>query len=629
MRTSFLISYRRVIASLLVGILLLVCQPTAQSTRPIEDTGPADKIDSLISQLRAPGGKVEHLFTINPGGPVFEASAPMKKLIAAGNAIQPRLLEALRDPQVRNEVALILAETGDKDALPQLIEHLPTKKELTRDEHFSAMCLLYALWQLTGIELGIHHKFSPRYSPEFRERWRAWYEWSKDCLYSPSEPQLAAYGRRRERVLVDLEALFAGQLTAAYRKAHPWIAYEEVKAWRDGPAYEHKLKDFCFSLILNLTRHPYPYGSREAIRSLGLLRDARALSALHAMCAMAKEDLASHALVATLEERGDPSSIPFLKKIPLSRGRTPESDPGAPGRLGSIQLIRLLQKYSKELKGKPFDAEEQADFMRCLESPRGVERLIGILRNREYDCFLPRYLLVAGYVDREPMRSCLKRMAGDGSRDERSRTLVHGALARLGEADSLGHLERSLAHKLPGVQLAAAECLWRLGRRDGFQTLVGILDLRPIESGGEGVEVGDGTLTVTALRGANVEYVRSACQILGEMGDRSAIGPLKRLLPLNLNGVLAGGGSGTGWPGRPDAVALAKLGDFSGIRVLRASIRAGDPLGVAGSWLGPGDFAAIGLKRFIPEQLPLLKDRDETKRVVAAKEILLLLERGR
>jgi HEAT repeat protein len=221
-------------------------------------------------------------------------------------------------------------------------------------------------------------------------------------------------------------------------------------------------------------------------------------------------------------------------------------------------------------------------------------------------------------------------MASDKSRDDKARTLVHGAFARLGEKDSLEHLERSLTHKEPGVRLAAAESLWHLGNRDGLKALVELVGLRPIASGGEGVTTGDGLIIkVTTIEGANLDYIRSACEILGEMGDRSAVEPLKALLPLNLNGALATGGSGTGWSGRPDAVALAKLGDFSGMAILRASISKGDPLGAAGSWGQIGDFAEIGLKRFIPDLFPLLKDRDERKRVQAAQAILILLERGR
>ncbi len=290
MRISFLFCGRRVIASFIVFILLFMCQPTVQTIHPIESTWPADKVDSLIRQLYAPEGKVKYLFSINPGGPVFDPSAPMRKLVEHGNAIQPRLLPELQDPRIRNEVALILAQIGDKDALPHLIEFLPTKEKLTQEEAVSTMCLLYALWQLTGMELGIHHKFSPEYTPEFRKQWQAWYESNKGYLYTPSKPKRTAYGWGRDRILVDVEAKLAAQPTTAYRKEHPWIAYEDIKTWRDDPAYERKLKDFCFSVILNLSWNPHGYAPREAIQSLGRIRDPRAHSALHTLCAL-EEDL--------------------------------------------------------------------------------------------------------------------------------------------------------------------------------------------------------------------------------------------------------------------------------------------------------------------------------------------------
>jgi hypothetical protein len=196
-------------------------------------------------------------------------------------------------------------------------------------------------------------------------------------------------------------------------------------------------------------------------------------------------------------------------------------------------------------------------------------------------------------------------------------------------AGSLSHLKRSLTHDDPGVRLEAAKGLWRLGHRDGVRTLVGLLDVRPLETGQEGVQVGNGSLKVTAIRGGTVETIRTACALLSEIGDESAAEPLRRLRSENLNGILAGGGSGTGWSGRPDAVALARLGDFSGVPELRKAIAAGDRLDVVGGRCNNGDFVAIGQRRFIPELLPLLAHRDYDKRECAARDILLLLERGR
>src|SRR5260221_5612597 len=144
------------------------------------------------------------------------------------------------DPRIRNEVALILARIGDKDALPRLIEFLPTKEALTPDEDFSATCLLYALWQLTDMQLGIHSSLSPEYSPSFRTQWQSWHESNKDYLYSLPKPKRTENGSGSNRVLVDFEAKLAAKPTSVYRKELPWIAYEEIKTWQDGPAYVQK-----------------------------------------------------------------------------------------------------------------------------------------------------------------------------------------------------------------------------------------------------------------------------------------------------------------------------------------------------------------------------------------------------
>jgi hypothetical protein len=614
-----------VLAPVLAAGVLWRTPPEAALPEP----SPPGAVDLDIRRLAAPEGRAKYLFDFNPGGPVFEYSAPMKNLVARGSAAQPRLLGALQDPHVRNEVALILSRVGDKDALPHLIELLPTTAELTDEERFTTKCLLYALWQLTGMELGIHHKFNPAYTPEFRAQWWAWYESNRDYLYTPPAPKKTAYGWGRDRVLVDIEAKLVGRPTAAYRAEHPWIDFEEIRHWRDDPAYEQKLKDFCLSMVVNLSWNAYGFAPREAVRALGRVRDPRALTTLHALCALAEDADDAHDLIWTLDERGDPSSIPVIEKIPRPKNPRWKEDGDNPRRAYALERLRLLEKYRQQLQGKPFDAEHQMDFMRCLEGAKGVERLVAKLRDRKYDVFLSRYLRVAAYVDREPVRACLKEMSRDAARGDRARTMVHGALAKLGEKDSIDHLKQALTHKHPGVRLAAAEGLWGLGSREGFKTLLEILDVRPIETGGEGVQVGEGTLTVTALQGANVEYIRDACAILGEMGDRSAVEPLKWVLPLNLNGILGGGGSGSGWEGRPDAVALAKLGDFSGLAILRESIRRGDRLNVVGSWGSTGDFVAIGLRRLIPELLPMLDHHDESKRVQAAQAILLLLEGGK
>ena len=172
----------------------------------------------------------------------------------------------MKDPQVRNEAALILARVGDKDALPRLIELLPAVPEnkQTEEEKLSTTCLLYALWQLTGLELGIHHKFSPPYTPEFKTQWLAWHEANQDYLYTPVKPKLTSYRWAGDRVLIDVEARLAGQPTKAFRREHPWITYEEIKNWRDDPAYVQQLKDYCLSTLVQLCWNPHGNFSIQA-----------------------------------------------------------------------------------------------------------------------------------------------------------------------------------------------------------------------------------------------------------------------------------------------------------------------------------------------------------------------------
>jgi hypothetical protein len=135
--------------------------------------------------------------------------------------------------------------------------------------------------------------------------------------------------------------------------------------------------------------------------------------------------------------------------------------------------------------------------------------------------------------------------------------------------------------------------------------------------------------TVTSGGSPKLDIIRAACSLLFEIPDPSAIEPLKRLAKENLNWVSVTNGSSTSWAGRPDVVALTRMGDFSSIEILRKSISDGDPLGAAGHWGGSGDYVKIGLKRFIPDIIPLLDDHRSDNRIHAAQAIVQLLEIGR
>lgn len=573
---------------------------------------PNADIDDDIRQLATEEGKVEYLGYWNPGGPIFRNSPAMKRLIARGVEVQPRLISALADHARRNEAALILAEIGDRDAIPHLIDQIPPRSDLPKEEEFSKLCVLAALSRLTGLNTGLddHLLFNP---PDPRTEWQKWYAANKDYLHTPPDGSDA----RGRRVRVDVEAKLTRTPTDLFRRNRPWVCIEEIRTWRDDPNYEHALREFCFSLLVQ----------QENAHALGTVPGPRALAVLHTLCELEIDSDAAYYLISVLGERGDPASLRVIEKIPRPVTAVTEKSHGEERRAWEVRRFHLRAKYGKELNGKPFDVGQQHTYLRCLEGDDGVAELVAELKNRDHDCFFASYAEVAGYVDRESVRTCLKQITADETRSNRAKTQAHATLARLGEANSLHHLKASLKHNDPGTRLAAAEGLWRLGNRDGVRTLIELLSVRPLESGREGVQFGDGSMKVTAIRDGNVDTVRRACYLLGEIGDELAIEPLRRLLSLNLNGV--NGGGGTGWAGRPDAVALAKLGDLSGIPMLRSAIADGDRLDIAGgSWYG-GDFVAIGQKRFAAELLPLLDHHKEDKRACAARDILILLDQGR
>ena len=158
-----------------------------------------------------------------------------------------------------------------------------------------------------------------------------------------------------------------------------------------------------------------------------------------------------------------------------------------------------------------------------------------------------------------------------------------------------------------------------------------LLDLRPLETGQEGVRTGgDVVIRVTSPEHTNLDVVRR----------RALLGEMKRAVPRSMASNDSRMRTSTAFwpPAEEQSTGLvrparcrraARLGDFSGMEILRKSIANGDPLGTAGDFCRNGDYAEIGLKRFIPDVIPLLNHRDALRRISAAQTILRLIESGR
>lgn len=450
-----------------------------------------DVVDGLVASLRTPEEKVQCHAFVNPGGPILGHSAPMKALEAMGSDIEPLLLDHVGDAEVRSEVAVVLASIGGVDSLRALITAIPA-----HDQRAEAYLVVYALWQLTGIEMGIDHKGFVPWDPDIRSRWEDWYEENGPYLYTAEDSRRGQASWGRDRVLVDLEAKNAGVPREEFRRAKPCVRFNEIAEWKETPEHAAMLRDFCVSLLL---RELYDggYPSREAVLSLGRIDDPRARTALEKL--------------------------------------RQEAEPGS--------SLSHDVAWAAELAGE----EEESTETRTPE-PASEQRLANLR------CYL--------------------------------------------KSES------------PRARVEAAETLWRLGSGEGVQVLIDTLDLRPLD-------------------GENLEATRRACEILGRVGDASAAAPLRRLLAENLNGVLATGGSGMGWSGRPDAVALARLGDEEGIRYLEKTIGAGDPFGVVGCWPVHSDIEDLGLRRFVPILVPLLNTGSKGNRIHAARAIVRLIDGGR
>jgi hypothetical protein len=602
---------------LIMGFVVFQINRTDKSLAKIESP---ESVEELIQQLHEPQEKVKPIYFGIKHGPAFFFSPAMEKIRDRGPAIQPRLIEELSNTHIQNEIVIILSEIGNRQAIPALLKRLPEKSNLSDEERESATFIFHALEHITGTNLGL---FATTFSDNFTEnrlKWIAWWESNCDYLDAANSPIRTNNGKTRQKLFVDLEAKVAGQPTSKYRKVHPRVDYHEIETWRDDPAYGRKLQEYCYSVLLQQIMLPVRETNWETIRALGQLGDARSLSILHSLGSFAEDTNDADKVIRALLERGDPSSIPILEKIPQSPVKPDDDQTNETSQQLALERLRLLPKHGPSIAGLPLEPYQQIECMRCLNHVDGTGRYLDRIRYRSSDCGLAGDLHVAGYVKQDPVRQFLKQLVRDPKLDELNRTRAHASLARLGEEDSQDFLTQALTHKLPAIRLAAAEGFWRLGRRDGFQTLIDLIDVKPIETSSDGGE---------KYLDENVAFIRLACELLGEMGDPSAVEPLKRLHPIDLGGgqISSQYGSFTRrLHGRPDVVASAKLGDFSGVEVFRRAIQDGNPIDVAGPEHG---YVAIGKKMFIPDLLPLLAHNDIDQRVHAVESILILMARGK
>jgi len=478
------------------------------------------KANNLIEKLYKLDGKVIRFGFINPGGPCIELSKPMKLLVNMGTKIQPVVLKKLKDEEIQREIAIILSHIGNKDCLQSLIDYIPTDKidNLSEEEKHDFvwgkyMWLVYALWQLTDMELGICHKWGPSYTQKIKDEWQDWLNINYPYLYTSKKPDRSNHGWGKGSINIDIKAKLAHIPTEKYRKNKTLIRFEDIIDWKDTVDYQTMLYEYCYSIIIENIWHK-GYWYRYSVRELAQIYDKRALEILNTMISRFDEGYDLHGVIRALENIGDTSSIPYLQRIIKS---------------------------------------EYTDYAKM------AKRLHDNLKNS---------------IDKRRVKK---------------------------------------------------ESYFYYVSNEVFNYNIKIIEncIKNVETGSEGVEINEDGFTVKAIENSNVRKIRIACRVLGASANKKAIPILKKVLTVNLNGVNQTGGSGCGWSGRPDVVALAKIGDFSGIEILKKSLANNDNLEIL------DDFEQIGLKRYIPLIIPFLEEINIEKRIQAARVIINLLDEGK
>jgi hypothetical protein len=134
-------------------------------------------VEELIEELRRPENRVPAEYgCITPGGECLTFSAPLKALMFRGAAARAPLLARLDDPEIRNEVVLVLGAVGDESTVPELITRYPRGPLIWADRASSLtrVCFSYALCWLTGQPID-RSRSGTDWDANNAEKWQTWW----------------------------------------------------------------------------------------------------------------------------------------------------------------------------------------------------------------------------------------------------------------------------------------------------------------------------------------------------------------------------------------------------------------------------------------------------------------------
>jgi hypothetical protein len=142
--------------------------------------------DELVEQLRRPENRVPDQFSrVIPGGECLTFSVTLRALMFRPEARGP-LLARIDDPQIRNEVVLVLGAVGDEATVPELIARYPRGPLPPGDRPglLTRVCFSYALCWLTGVPLD-RSREGTDCRDGVAERWEAWWAENHETFRVP------------------------------------------------------------------------------------------------------------------------------------------------------------------------------------------------------------------------------------------------------------------------------------------------------------------------------------------------------------------------------------------------------------------------------------------------------------
>ncbi|MDB5339080.1 MAG: repeat protein [Planctomycetaceae bacterium] len=155
------------------------------------------EVNELIVSLRANGNKALCLGRIVPGGERFQFSVPMIRLIRLRERARVVLQQYIKDPQIQNEVVLVLGAIGTDETVPLLIEAFPSRDncalfETNSELRRKTVCFTEALTYLTGVSIGRDRRGST-FDPANRMCWQRWWQINRGTFVVPTKKPSASW----------------------------------------------------------------------------------------------------------------------------------------------------------------------------------------------------------------------------------------------------------------------------------------------------------------------------------------------------------------------------------------------------------------------------------------------------